>query len=132
MVDLSEVNETADDGGSGSVVRFPGAAVDPERSLAQRQIQGLVEQAIDGLPEAFRTVLVARVVEGLSVEETATLLELKPETVKTRLHRARRQLRASLQGTLAATMNEAFPFMGVRCARVADAVMARLDAEQTA
>jgi len=73
-----------------------------------------------------------REVEECSVEETASLLAIKPETVKTRLHRARRLLRTSLQGTLAETMSEAFPFMGRRCARVTDAVMARLDAEQTA
>jgi RNA polymerase sigma-70 factor (ECF subfamily) len=49
--------------------------------------------------------------------------------VKTRLHRARRQLRAALHDQLAATMGEAFPFMGQRCARVTDAVMARLESE---
>lgn len=71
-----------------------------------------------------------REVEECSVEETASLLAIKPETVKTRLHRARRLLRTSLQGTLVATLNEAFPFMGQRCARVTDAVMGRLEAEQ--
>ena len=71
-----------------------------------------------------------REVEECSVEETAMQLDIKPETVKTRLFRARRQLRASLQGTLATTLTDAFPFMGERCARVSDAVMARLEAEE--
>ena len=53
--------------------------------MAQREIQSLIERAIDDLPDAFRSVFVARVVEEMSIEETAALLELLPETVKTRL-----------------------------------------------
>jgi RNA polymerase sigma-70 factor, ECF subfamily len=56
--------------------------------MAQREIRVLLERAIDALPEAFRTVLVARLIEGMSIEETAELIGIKPETVKTRLHRA--------------------------------------------
>ena len=41
--------------------------------MAQREIQKLLEQAIDGLPDAFRLVLVARAVEGMSIEDTAEL-----------------------------------------------------------
>ncbi|MGP1666732.1 MAG: sigma factor-like helix-turn-helix DNA-binding protein, partial [Rhodanobacter sp.] len=74
-------------------------------------------------------VYVMREIEECSVEETANQLEIKSETVKTRLHRARRLLRESLHGALAASMSDAFPFMGQRCARVTAAVMARLDAE---
>lgn len=72
-----------------------------------------------------------REVEECSVEETATLLGINPKTVKTRLHRAHRRLRDSLQGSLATSVCEVFPFMGLRCARVSDVVMARLDAEQS-
>ena len=75
------------------VIPFPinGTPVaDPERAMAQRQLCQLVERAIDELPQDFRTVLVTRVVEGMSVDETAALLGIRPETVKSRLHRARR------------------------------------------
>jgi RNA polymerase sigma-70 factor (ECF subfamily) len=61
-----------------------------------QQMRALLEQAIDALPEPFRVIFVARVVEEMSVEETAALFNLKPETVKTRLHRARAKLRESL------------------------------------
>jgi DNA-directed RNA polymerase specialized sigma24 family protein len=54
--------------------------------MAQREIQRVVEHAIDDLPEAFRIVFITRVIEGMNVEETAEILGLKPETVKTRLH----------------------------------------------
>lgn len=57
--------------------------------MAQRQILQLIERAIDKLPNLYRIVFVARVIEGLSIEETANLLAVRPETVKTRLHRAR-------------------------------------------
>ena len=72
------------------IIQFPLAATDdPEKSMAQREIQAVVEHAIDELPEAFRLVFITRVIEGMNVEETAEILSLKPETVKSRLHRAR-------------------------------------------
>lgn len=113
------------------VIPFPSrfGNEDPAVSAARVQIRHLLEHAIDKLPEAFRTVYVMREVEECSVEETASQLGIKPETVKTRLHRARRLLRTSLQDTLAATLGEAFPFMGQRCARMTEAVMARLEKE---
>ncbi len=129
MVGLEQIDAAPDD--THQVIQFPSkfGSEDPAVSAARAQIRHLLEHAIDELPPAFRTVYMMREVEECSVEETANLLEIKPETVKTRLHRARRLLRTSLQGTLAATMSEAFPFMGQRCARVSAAVMARLDAE---
>ena len=75
------------------IIPFPLRADDPERTMAQRQLLDLVEHATDELPEPFRVVFVARVIEGLSVEETAALFGLQPATVKTRLHRARKLVR---------------------------------------
>jgi DNA-directed RNA polymerase specialized sigma24 family protein len=49
------------------------------------------------LPHPFREVIVMRDLEGLSGEETCRALGLEPATMKTRLHRARQQLRALLQ-----------------------------------
>ena len=130
MVGLEQVDAAPDD--SHQVIRFPSkfGSEDPLVAAARSQIRGLLEHAIDALPPAFRTVYMMRDVEECSVEETATMLAIKPETVKTRLHRARRLLRTSLHGQLANTMSEAFPFMGLRCARVTAAVMARLEDEQ--
>src|SRR5262249_29460532 len=80
------------------IIQFPSSAVseDPEKTMAQRQILQLVENATDALPEVYRVVFVTRVIEGMSVEETADLLRIKPETVKTRLHRARQLVRDQL------------------------------------
>lgn len=110
------------------IIPFPvhASLTDPEIAMAQRELRALVERAIDGLPQEFRTVLVARTIEGMSTEETADALGLKAETVKTRLHRARQMLRAALDEHLEAQFAHVFPFAGARCTRIADAVMARL------
>lgn len=110
------------------VIPFPlNAGLDnPERNMAQREILKFVEQATDSLPEAFRTVFVARAIEGLSVEETAELLGIRPETVKTRLHRARKLLREKLDEQIGPVLLDAFPFAGWRCQRTTEAVMRRL------
>ena len=110
------------------IIQFPysGASEDPEKSMAQREIQRVVERAIDELPEAFRIVFITRVIEGMNVEETAEILKLKPETVKTRLHRARAMLRDNVESKIGPVVMEAFPFAGKRCERLTDAVLKRL------
>lgn len=112
----------------GRVVAFPSAqvVVDPLAMLARDQIRRLLERAIDDLPEGFRLVFVLRDIEECSVEETADALGIRAETVKTRLHRARRLLRASLQDSLATMLGDAFPFLGSRCERITKRVMHRI------
>ncbi|TPJ52936.1 RNA polymerase sigma factor [Mesorhizobium sp. B2-7-1] len=112
------------------IIRFPlNPSDDPERTMAQRQILGLVERATDSLPDVYRTVFVARVIEGLSIEETADLLGVRPETVKTRLHRARTLVRKALDDEIGPVLLDAFPFAGRRCERLTQAVMRRLGFE---
>ncbi|MDG4883062.1 RNA polymerase sigma factor [Mesorhizobium sp. WSM4884] len=117
------------------IIRFPlnqsgsNPSDDPERTMAQRQILGLVERATDSLPDVYRTVFVARVIEGLSIEETAELLGIRPETVKTRLHRARALVRKALDDEIGPVLLDAFPFAGRRCERLTAAVMKRLGFE---
>src|SRR4029450_12902600 len=102
---------------------------DPERSTAQHEIQKILEASIDALPEAFRLVFVMREVEQMSIEDPAGFLGIRPETVKTRLHRARRLLRESLDERLASTLKDTFPFAGRRCERITEAVLGRLGAK---
>lgn len=124
-VDLSEI----DDAQGSRVVLFPSNTANetPEANAARMQIRHLIEQAVDELPEDFRVVFVMRDVEDCSILETSTFLDIKPETVKTRLHRARRLLRTALDEKIGAGMKDAFPFLGARCARMTAAVLARLD-----
>lgn len=112
----------------GQVIMFPKSLTSPEADaeLGRRQARELLEQAIDELPAAFRVVFMLRDVEEMSIEETAARLSLKPETVKTRLFRARRLMRATLERRLSAGCTEVFPFDGARCERMADRVVARV------
>lgn len=103
-------------------------ADDPAEAATRAQLRGLLEQAVDALPEAFRLVYLLREVEGCSVAETAQVLALREETVKTRLHRARRLLRDALESRLRGANAVAFQFLGARCARITEAVMARIAA----
>lgn len=124
---LAEIDRIPDADG-GRVIMFPTSLTPPgaDAELARRQVRDLLEQAVDDLPDIFRTVFVLRDIEELSTEETAAQLTLKPETVKTRLHRARRLMRAAIEKRLTASFSELFPFDGHRCDRMADRVTARL------
>ena len=98
----------------------------PEHLAAQSEIRGLLEQAIDGLPEDFRLVFMLRAVEQLDVQETAESLDIKPETVRSRDHRARQILQIALSRHLSVASIKAFPFAGRRCDRTVDCVLKRL------
>ena len=125
-VDLAMIE--SEQKGMSEVISFPLASsnADPERVAAQREVRRLMERAIDELPDAFRVVFVMRLVEEMSVEETASFLGLREETVKTRLHRARNLLRRALDEQLAPALKDSFPFDGARCARISDVVLKRL------
>lgn len=65
----------------------------PDDELQSGELRHYIQDAVDGLPEIYRTVFLLRDVEGMSTEETAELLQISVPTVKTRLHRARIALR---------------------------------------
>ncbi len=73
---------------------------DPEESLSRLETREILENAIDSLAEGYRTVFVLRDVEGLSTEETAEMLDLSISAVKSRLLRARLQLRDKIRRRL--------------------------------
>ena len=120
------------EGGGADILQFPEgtASDDPEKMMAQRQILRFVEEAMDDLPDPFRLVFIARVLEGMSVAETAELLDIKPETVRTRLHRARELLRLQIDRRIGPVLLDAFPFAGWRCERLTTQVMARLGLDE--
>jgi RNA polymerase sigma-70 factor, ECF subfamily len=106
------------------------ATPDPEAEAGRSQARRMMERAIDRLPEDFRIVFVLRGIEGCNVEETAAQLGLNPQTVKTRLHRARRLLRLELEQQFSAGISGVFPFLGSRCSRITERVIARLSSEE--
>ena len=82
--------------------RDPGAPWQPAERLERREVRKLVREAIERLPDAYRTVLVLRDIEELDTAEVAELLGVNAGVVKTRLHRARQALRTLLDPHLRA------------------------------
>jgi len=75
----------------------------PDELLLDAELQEVVTRSIRQLPDTYRSVVLLRDVEGLTTEETADVLEISTDTVKTRLHRGRLALRHSLDGYLRTT-----------------------------
>lgn len=103
-----------------------GSAPTPEQLAARMEVRRIVERAIDALPSPFRLVFIMRVIEQMSIEETAAALGIPGATVKTRLHRANQQLRLTLGSELSSVLEGAFPFGGRRCDRLTREVLAKL------
>src|SRR5215471_9882845 len=93
MVSLDEDVKTEDDSVPREVADW---SPNPEQLYNQAELRDILTRTIQGLPPGFRTVFVLRDVEGLSTEETAQALELSIPAVKSRLLRARLQLRERL------------------------------------
>jgi RNA polymerase sigma-70 factor (ECF subfamily) len=98
----------------------------PEEQLFGKQMQALLEAAIDALPAAYRSVFVLREIEEMSTAETAEALGVSEEVVKTRLYRARALLQTHLYSRIGAGTPDAFDFHLSRCDRVVNAVLARI------
>jgi RNA polymerase sigma-70 factor, ECF subfamily len=105
-------------------------AQSPERQAFAGELRGLLEWAIDALPDGMREVFVLREVEGLSTSEVAECLGVSDDVVKTRLSRGRAMLRRLLMERTGATAPEAFRFYRPRCDRVVTQVLARIGGQQ--
>ena len=93
MVSLDEDVKTEEDSMPREVADW---TPNPEQQYSQAELKDILQRTIQGLPSSFRTVFVLRDVEGLSTEETAEALGLSIPAVKSRLLRARLQLRERL------------------------------------
>jgi len=99
---------------------------DPEHQAYARELHRVLEDAVDTLPEAYRTVFMLRDIEGLSTSETGEGLGIGDEAVKTRLHRARAMIREAVNVRIGEVANGAFQFHAPRCDRVVTAVLSRI------
>jgi RNA polymerase sigma-70 factor (ECF subfamily) len=106
----------------------PAPSPSPEQSAGDRELGAVLEHAVEALPESFRVVFVLRSVEEMSQAETAEVLEIPEETVKTRLFRARNLLRQSILERTNATLPTLLGFHLSRCERVTTAVLRRIGA----
>jgi len=102
------------------------SAENPERQAFTGELRGLLEWAIDSLPDGMREVFVLRDVEGLSTLEVAETLGVSEDVVKTRLSRGRAVLRRLLLERTGATAPDAFRFHRPRCDRVVANVLVEI------
>jgi RNA polymerase sigma-70 factor, ECF subfamily len=101
----------------------PLTAESPDRHVSDKEVRQIMESAIEGLPPAYRSVVMLRDIEDLSTAEAADCLGIPPATVKTRLHRGHTLLRVKLRSTLGAPRPELFAFGFSRCDRLVRVVL---------
>ena len=106
--------------------RLATSAPDPEQQASNSETRRLLEEAVEKLPDAYRTIFILRDVEEMSTSDTAHVLDISEENVKVRLHRARALLRKSLYAQAGMEKKEAFNFHAVRCDRVVRNVFERI------
>jgi RNA polymerase sigma-70 factor (ECF subfamily) len=106
--------------------RFASLAPDPEQQVSNSEIRMLLEEAVEKLPDAYRTIFMLRDVEDMSTTDAADVLEITEENVKVRLHRARALLRKSLYARAGMERKEVFNLHAVRCDRVVKNVFERI------
>jgi len=83
----------------------------PEQRYSKEELHEILDKAVNGLAPPYRTVFVLRDMEGLSTEETAEALELSVPAVKSRLLRARLQLRDKLTAFFKKKVEDPFAYL---------------------
>ena len=95
---IDEVNPAGE--GNGRPIEIPDCNALPDDLLLTSELQEALARSIQSLPESYRSVVLLRDVEEFSTLDTAAILEITPESVRTRLHRARALLRQQLNDYL--------------------------------
>jgi RNA polymerase sigma-70 factor, ECF subfamily len=107
-VSLDEPHETDEDTVTREIAVWD---EDPEKKYSQEELREILSKAVDGLKPGFRTVFVLRDIEELSTEETAEALGISVPAVKSRLLRARLQLREKLTRLFKRKGDDVFAYM---------------------
>lgn len=82
--------------GTGGDYQIPDPAEGPDEALLRLELKGIIDAAIKELPPKYRMVFNLRDIEGFSTEDTARIIGISVQLVKTRLHRARLFLRQKI------------------------------------
>ena len=101
---LDEFMPSKDQDGDGARMEIADWSALPEGKALQSEMRELLEKAIRDLPESYRSVILLRDIEELSTQDTAQILEVSTDVVKTRLHRARLAIRQKLDDYLRRTV----------------------------
>ena len=105
------LDETIDTGEDTIVREIAAWGEDPEERFSREELGEILESAVKGLETPYRSVFVLRDIEELSTEETASALGLSIPAVKSRLLRARLQLREKLTRQFKRKGDDAFAYM---------------------
>jgi len=102
---------------------------DGETTVLRREFSKVVEQALQELPLAYKTVFVLRAIEGFSVAETAELLSISAVNVKVRLNRAKAMLQQNLEQYYSSA--DIFEFNLVYCDRMVASVLEKIQSNKS-
>ncbi|HXG32247.1 MAG TPA: sigma-70 family RNA polymerase sigma factor [Bryobacteraceae bacterium] len=102
---LEELMPAGDHSGEARKLEIADWSSLPEQTVLRSELRKVLEEAIGELPEMYKSVLLLRDIEELSTQETAQILEVSEDVVKTRLHRARLAVRRRLDEYLRAHGN---------------------------
>jgi RNA polymerase sigma-70 factor (ECF subfamily) len=107
-----------------SVPVFAGSHTDTNTAVMNRELGSIIEKAIIKMPPEYRMVFSLREVNGLSVIETAELLNITQENVRVRLNRAKAMLRKEIEKSYSA--EEIFEFNQVYCDGMVNRVLKKI------
>lgn len=105
------IDEEIDTGEEAMVREIAAWDETPEQRYSREELSGILDRVVQSLPPAFRTVFVLRDIEELSTEETAAALDISVPAVKSRLLRARLQLRDKLTRFFKLKGDETFAYL---------------------
>ena len=101
----------------------------PDYHVMKNEFSKILKTAVERLPDPYRTVFVLREIEGMPVSEVADILSIQDSTVKSRLFRARLQLRRELEPDFGDFLRSALPFAGNECEAMTARILIELDLE---
>ena len=95
-----------------------------ERKIINRELGHLIESALLNIPESYRMVFLLRELNGMSVAETSTALNISQNNVKIRMNRAKKMLSAEIQKLY--SPDDIFEFNLIYCDRIVNNVMSKI------
>lgn len=123
---LKNKRERFDEDGIEKYLQIKSSMKTPANIFMNKELNGILENAIANLPQKYRIVFILREVEELSVKETAEALELEESNVKVRLNRAKNMLREDLNSYI---KENVYSFHLSRCDAIVKNVFNRLSIE---
>jgi RNA polymerase sigma-70 factor (ECF subfamily) len=101
---------------------------DTERKVSNRELIGVIENAIEHIPINYQSVFSLRELTGLSVQETAKALDITETNVKVRFNRAKAMLRKEVEKMYSS--EDIFQFNLIYCDKIVEKVMDRIKTRQ--